>query len=520
MIFSLAHPQNSLQKLQSGTVSHARKPIGNPLVNTSTETPAADEAQKLDLNLDIKETSSCGRHVTVTVPRTDIERYFQKQFDTIVPQAEVPGFRLGKAPRNLVEKKFRKQVADQVKGALLMDSLTQISESEVFSAISEPDLDYEQVAVPEDGDLKFEFNIEVRPDFEIPKWKGLKLDRPEYDFTDADVDNELEKLSAQFSTLEPVEDKVAAGDFIEANITTRLDGKDISSASDVSVQVLPSLSMADGMIEGFDKLIIGNKAEEKVTAKVTVNEFSENVELAGKELDIEFEILDVKRKGGDGVDGLAEKTGMDMDELRTRIKEGLESRLEYRQREVVREQISKMLTESAAWELPKDLLRRQSHRELERATIEMRRSGFSEPEIRERENRIRSNILERTEVMLREHFILERIAEEENIEETEADYTNEIARIAAQQNDSPRRVRARLERSGQMDSLRNMIIEGKVIEMITEAATFKTSDYEQEKQSTVEAIDFFAAGKMAQIPEAKYEGGEAEPIPGIKPERE
>lgn len=489
-------------------------------MNTSTENPTAEASDKLDLNLDINETSSCGRHVTVTVPRTDIEKYYQKQFDDIVPKAEVPGFRVGKAPRNLVEKKFRKQVADQVKGALLMDSLTQISESEVFSAISEPDLDYEQVTVPEEGDLKFEFNIEVRPDFDLPKWKGLKIERPEYDFGDSDVDAELEKLSAQFSTLEPVEDKVAAGDYIEANITTRSEGKDISSASDISIRVLPTLSLADASIEDFDKLIVGAEAEEKKTTKVTINEFSENVELAGKELDIEFEILDVKRRGGEGVDALAEKTGMEMDDLRTRIKEGLESRLEYRQREVVRDQISKTLTESASWELPPDLLRRQSHRELERATIEMRRSGFSDQEIRERENRIRSNILERTETMLREHFILERIAEEENIEETEADYTAEIARIAAQQNDSPRRVRARLERSGQMDSLRNMIIEGKVIDMITEAATFEATDYEPEKESTVEAIDFFAAGKLAHIPEAKYEGGEAEPIPGIKPERE
>ena len=491
-------------------------------MNTSTDTPSAadEQAEKLDLDLDINETSSCGRHVTVTVPRTDIEKYYQKQFDSIVPKAEVPGFRVGKAPRNLVEKKFRKQVADQVKGSLLMDSLTQISESEVFSAISEPDLDYEQVTVPEEGDLKFEFNIEVRPDFEMPKWKGLKIQRPEYDFNDSDVDAELNKLSEQFSTLEPVEDKVAAGDFVEVNISTSFEGKEIASASDQSVQVMPTLSLADGTIEGFDKLMIGAEAEEKRTAKVVVNEFSENLELAGKELDVEFEILDVKRRSGGGVDGLAEKTGMDMEELRKRIKEGLESRLEYRQREVVRDQISKTLTESASWELPQDLLRRQSHRELERASIEMRRSGFSDQEIRERENRIRSNILERTEMMLREHFILERIAEEEEVEETEADYTLEIARIAAQQNDSPRRVRARLERTGQMDSLRNMIIEGKVIDMITEQASFDASAYEPEKESTVEAIDFFAAGKMANIPEAKYEGGEAEPIPGIKPERE
>ena len=138
----------------------------------------------------------------------------------------------------------------------------------------------------------------------------------------------------------------------------------------------------------------------------------------------------------------------------------------------------------------------------------MRSSGFNEDEIRLRENELRSNILERTERLLREHFILERIAEEEKVEESEADYTMEIARIAAQQNDSPRRVRARLERNGQMDSLRNMIIEGKVIEMITEAATIKATKWEPPKEQETEAIPFFAGGAVADIPEAKYEGGE------------
>lgn len=490
-------------------------------MNTTTDAPTEEATEtKLDLGLDIKETSACGRHVTVTVPRSDIETYFQKQFDNIIPKAEVPGFRVGKAPRNLVEKKFRKQVADQVKGALLMDSLTQISDSEVFSAISEPDLDFEQVTVPEDGDLKFEFNIEVRPDFEMPKWNGLKLKRPEYDFTDADVEAEIGRIAQQFQMLEPVEDKVVAGDFIECNITTRLGDKVIASSSDVSIQVLPTLSMADATIEDFDKLIVGAAADEKKSITVTVNEFSENTELAGKELEVEFEVLDVKRRGGEGMDDLLDKTGLSREDLETRVREGLESRLQHRQREVVREQISKTLTESASWELPQDLLRRQSHRELERSVIELRRSGFGEQEIRERENRLRGNILEKTETLLREHFILERIAEEENVEETEADYTLEIARIAAQQNDSPRRVRAKLERSGQMDSLRNMIIEGKVIDMITDAATFTATDYEREEDSKVTAIDFYIAGQMASIPKAKYEGGEAEPIPGIKPERE
>ncbi len=491
-------------------------------MNTETETEtleSVDAHQPLDLQMDVKETSACGRHVTVTIPRNEIERYYSNQFDKIAPMAELPGFRTGKAPRNLIEKKFRKQVADQVKSGLLMDSLTQISDSEVFSAISEPDLDFHQVNVPDDGDLIFEFNIEVRPDFDLPKWKNIDLTRPEHDFTDADVEAEAMRIVSRFTPAAPVEEAVQAGDIIECNITAKHDGEVISNEEEMTVNVRPKLSLADATIEDFEKLVVGAKAEETRSIKVTVNEFSENVEMAGKEVEIEFEILEVKRVASDLKSAL-ERLDMKEEELRTNIRNSLEDQLKYRQRETIRDQISSSLTESANWEIPQDLLRRQSRRELERSVMEMRSSGFGEDEIRLRENDLRSNILERTERLLREHFILERIAEEEKVEETEADYTAEIARIAAQQNDSPRRVRARLERNGQMDSLRNMIIEGKVIEMITEAATIKAIAWEPPNEQQIEAIPFFAAGQVANIPEAKYEGGDATPIPGVKPERE
>ena len=167
----------------------------------NTETIETEEKEKLDLAVEVKETSACERHVTVTVPRSDIEKYFDKQFDELVPRAEVPGFRVGKAPRQLVEKKFRKQLTGQVKGSILMDSLSQVSDSQDFSAISEPDLDFEQVVIPEEGDLTYEFNIEVRPEFDLPEWKGLSLERPEREFTDEDIDNHIGNLSQQFLRL-------------------------------------------------------------------------------------------------------------------------------------------------------------------------------------------------------------------------------------------------------------------------------------------------------------------------------
>src|SRR5262245_30757509 len=83
------------------------------------------EKPKLGLEVKIDKPTACERHVTVTISRDDVERYVKEQFDELSPKAELPGFRPGRAPRKLVEKQFKEQVHEQVKGKLLMDSLTQ-----------------------------------------------------------------------------------------------------------------------------------------------------------------------------------------------------------------------------------------------------------------------------------------------------------------------------------------------------------------------------------------------------------
>src|SRR5262249_50293445 len=146
------------------------------------------EEQKLKLSIKVDKPSACQRHVTVTIPRDEIERYYDKAFSDLMDSAAVPGFRAGRAPRKLIESRYRKDVADQVKGSLLMDSMTQITEEEDFSAISEPDFDPLAVTLPDDGPMTFEFDLEVRPEFDLPEWKGLKIERPVREFTEKDID--------------------------------------------------------------------------------------------------------------------------------------------------------------------------------------------------------------------------------------------------------------------------------------------------------------------------------------------
>ena len=148
-------------------------------------------------------------------------------------------------------------------------------------------------------------------------------------------------------------------------------------------------------------------------------------------------------------------------------------------------------------------------RELERKVLELRRSGFDEDMIRRFVNASKQNAQASTEAALREHFILEKIAEEEKVDADESDYDAEIALIAQQSDMPERRVRARLEKQGQMDALRNQIIERKVIEMIVEAA--KVTEEAVEKKTGDEDSEFavyhsvLASKDEDVIPEAKYD---------------
>ena len=92
----------------------------------------------LELEVAIKEPSACERHVTVTIARDDIERYFDDAFSEMMPEAQVPGFRTGRAPRKLVEHRFRKEVSDQVKGSLLVDSMNRFRTSTSSRRLASP----------------------------------------------------------------------------------------------------------------------------------------------------------------------------------------------------------------------------------------------------------------------------------------------------------------------------------------------------------------------------------------------
>ncbi len=480
---------------------------------------AQAETQEPLLQYDVKvdSKSACERHVVITIPRAEIDRYRTKAFADIAPKAQIPGFRAGKAPRKLVESQFKEQVLEQVKSSLVMDSLQMVTDGGHFSAISEPDFDYNALSLPEEGDFRYEFSIEVRPDFETPKWEGLELKRPVCELTDADIDNHLSRTLTRFIPSEATDEPVALGDTIVLNATFSKDGRELSKLEEEEVVVRKRLIFGDANIQDFSDLVVGKKEGDKFTTNITISDMSENEALRGQEVQAEFEIHEVRRIvvseiGATQLDSLGFDT---LEELRQFVRAELERQFEYIQRQALRKQIVDSLTKDANWEMPESLVRRQTNRELQRQMLELQRSRFTQQQISALMNAARLNAKETTVRALREHFVLEKIAEDLKIEPTTDDYDREIELIAEQTDSSARRVRARLEKTGQMDAIRNQIIEQHVIDRIATAATLvdePDKSFLNEKVD-VSSVDFLVAGSESAIPDAKH-NNEPEATPG------
>jgi len=472
----------------------------------ATGEEGTEEPEKMNLQVEVASPSACERHMTVTISREDIDRYFDNAFSEMMPKAAVPGFRQGRAPRKLIEQKFRKEVKDQVKGSLLMDSMAQVSEEQELTAISEPDIDLDAIEIPDEGPMSYEFDLEVRPDFDLPKWKGLQVERAVKDYTAKDIDKRLEGILSRFGQLTPHEGAAETGDYLTVDVKTSHDGKKLASKSECVLRIQPVLSFRDARLEKFDKLMKGVKAGETREAELELTADAPNEELQGQKVSVSIKVLEVKKLELPELtpEFLKEMGGFENEaDLRDAIKDDLERQLEYQRHQQAREQIIAALTESANWELPPGLLKRQSDREVQRAVLELRRAGFDEDQIRARENDLRQNSKASTAKALKEHFILERIAEEQEIDAGPADYEAEIGLIAAQSGQSVRRVRAQLEKKGLMDSLRNQIIERKTIDVVLAEAKFKDVPMEEDQEQTA-AIDLAAGGaeKDSEIPDA------------------
>lgn len=472
---------------------------------------AEDEgAIKLTQTVDIKDVGPCKKHVKVTVDRGAIDKRFDERFSelTLSDQPQVRGFRPGKAPRKMIEKQYYESVAEEIKSQVLMASLEQLAEDQAISPLSPPEFDPNLLNIPKEGAFVYEFDIEVRPEFDLPNYKGMKLRRPVHTYTPDEVEAEKKRLLEPYGQLVPKEPAVAdLFDTITADCTISFRGKEINKLDEVRVKVEPQLALSDGVAEDFGAKMKGAKPGDTREVDITISQESGAEQLRGQKVQASFVVKDVKTTRPPEItqDFLEGTFGVSTaDSFTELVSAVLERRLEYSQRQAARQQVLEQIAAASTWELPQDMLRKQARKTLHRKLLEMKNSGMSDEQLKGRRRLLEQDVLKSTADALKEHFVLQKVAEVEKIEIEQEDIDNEIDRIAEQSGESFRKVKARLEKEDLMEAVAADLLERKALDMIISSATYE--DYELKASDQTAEVATVEAQAAPDAPAAPAEG--------------
>ena len=457
-----------------------------------------EDAYQMSLEVVIEDVGPCKKHVRVKVPRADIDHFRGAAVKELASTATVPGFRVGRAPVKLIGRRFRKEIGDEVKQKVLVESLEQLSEENDLDPINEPNLDVENIEIPDDADFEYEFDVEVRPDFDLPPYESLKIKRKVGDISDQDVDDYLDQFLSQYGERISHDGPAEKDDFVTASIEFFHKGASLRVQSELAIQLKPVLRFQDAELDGFDDLMVGVSGGETREAEFKVSAEASTIAMRGELVRAVFSVNDVKRLKKQEItkeflQGIGAETE---EELRVEISEILERQATYQQRQSTRQQVLEKITESATWDLPEELVAKQVENALYRETLEMQQAGFTDQEIQARENELRQQSVSTTRQAMKEHFVLDKIATQEGIEVTPQDIEYEIQLMAVQKGENPRRLRARLAKSGVIENLEAQIRERKAVDAILEQAEFEDVEADKPTEIRIEAVDCAVCGSI------------------------
>lgn len=468
-------------------------------VEQAVDNAVQDASGRMMLSVDIKDAGACRRHISVTVSEADIRAIRGEALRELSGKAQVPGFRVGKVPFSLLEKRFRAEIASDIKQKVLLASLEQISEEYKIEPIGEPRLNVENLEIPAIGDFHYEFDVEVRPEFDLPDFASIVIKRPTGDATPEDLSNYLTNLLTSRSQVVATDDPASEGDHLVCDMTFTWQGKVLREVTGEPVRLMGTLNFQDAVLDDFTTLMTGVKVGDTRQATLQISLQSPVVEMRGETVDLSITVQEVAHNvvpelNSEFIEQLGFSTEEEFTEL---VRESVERQLLFGQRQETRNQLLQSITAAADWELPEGLVRQQTDNALRRELLEMTQAGFTQMQIRNRENEIRQNALESTRAALKQHFILDKIATAESIDATESEIDHELLMMSYQRGEPVRRIRARLVKSGMIENLYAQLRERKTIDFLLEKVSFEDVPHEPIALETASSTRFAICGNMA-----------------------
>ncbi|RKY09955.1 MAG: trigger factor [Planctomycetota bacterium] len=442
--------------------------------------PQAAEAEENvhDKNtVTIEDSGSCRKKITIEIPEETIKGLLDEQYQDLRKEAAIPGFRKGRAPIRLIEKRFGTEIGLQVKMKLLADAGQAAIESNKLDVLGDPDIDHEKVELPETGSMTFDFEVEVRPEFELPKLEGVKVEKPAVEPTDEEIDAEIMGMRRQAGIWTPKEEgQVEEEDQIVADVVMEIEGvEEHEKLDNIEVLVRETGFVGPVPVEGLSDLLVGAKVGDEKKTTVEAPKTFHNEQYRGKKVDITIEVKDIKRLDpAEMNEEFLDRFGVDNeDDLRERLMEYRRSRAEREARASMAEQIHRYLLDNTKFDLPEAIVADQSTRILQRQYSNMLMQGLPREQVDQQMQQIRAGSDEQAVEQLKLFFLMDKIAEVLEITTTEEEINGHIAQVAAMRNRRPAKVREELAKDGSLAQFIMQVREQKCIEKILETANIK-----------------------------------------------
>ena len=441
---------------------------------------------------EVEEIGSLRRKVTVIIPRSLLDEQTAEQYAELSRSALVPGFRKGRAPHRLLEKRFGKEVSVQLRsqmlgsGYLAAVGLKTVSDPMIWVGAKDggegekrlvsPEEALEELVIPDAGDLRFACEVEIQPEFELPPLETIPLNKPKLGITVGDVREHVDRLRGLRGTFEPVEGKIKADDLVIGDVKMSVAGEVVRQEDNMQLAARGQSVFGIPLPE-LGQALVGKKAAETTGLEVDIPDDYDRAELRGKKAVFEVVIHENKRLVLPPLDeAFLSSIGFESEkDLKAWVKDDLESRLNETLQQGLRRQVYEHLMSHTKLDLPEGLSSRQTDRVVMRKVLELRRQGVPDAEINKHIDELRTSARDEAASRLKLNFIMERIAAERDVQVTEEEVNTQIAQIAARYKRRFDRVRDDLSKGDGLSSLYLHIRDEKIVDgLIAEAEITET----------------------------------------------
>ncbi len=419
------------------------------------------------MEIEVTDAGACKKNLIVEVPAEEAAREFDRISQRLAKVAKVPGFRPGKAPVNVIKRRFYQEIKSELIHDLLHKTYKQAIEQRQLEPISEPTL--EKVEFDLGAPLRLELSFETLPEIEIEDYRGLEVKIEEQPVGEADVDAELERLREQLAVFVPVEGRpVREGDFASLDV----EGSYAEGGAEVVAEKGRTYRVSrDELHEAFLENLVGAAQSEQREFTVSYPADYPDARLAGKSVAYKVKVVEIKEKQLPELnDELAKDAGdyASLDELRSAIRRELEERSRRQSEKEAREKLLGTLLERHRFEVPEKLVGEQLRGMMRQLAATMARHGIDPKQINW--NKVASEYLPLAEREVRSALLLKHIAKREGIEVSDQELEREFKRMAAESQLSVEEIEASYSRNDRMERLRERMRDKKALDFIFENA--------------------------------------------------